>query len=347
MKPQEKLADALFDLPPIQLIDCRPEPVRQTLPVQPYPAPSIADLRRLKVEEFFNSSSLSPNSRKLYQRELRRFLHWTDHTWTEFKPRHIALYKAYLSQEVLTVQGKPLAKSSINAALATLKSFFGWLRQCYPDLLPADPTVGTRFEKLPLPPVQSLSQEQVNRVWSALAEVGETRLRDAALLHLLGHGLRAGEVVALNVGAFDGRLVFLADTKTDEPRLVPLRQSAADGVQAYLDWRQAGGECLSEERPLLLSHHQGRRSERLSYHGLYYAIERLGELAGLPNLHPHQFRHTYATVLLLQGVDPMHAKRLTGHRSERAFKRYTLRSEQDAAIAAFYRAVGEAEKEKN
>lgn len=52
--------------------------------------------------------------------------------------------------------------------------------------------------------------------------------------------MQAGEIGTLNVGAFDGRLLFLADTKTDEPRIVPLRQSAAEGVQAYLDWRRAG-----------------------------------------------------------------------------------------------------------
>ncbi|MHC5827211.1 MAG: site-specific integrase, partial [Nostoc sp.] len=57
--------------------------------------------------------------------------------------------------------------------------------------------------------------------------------------------------------------------------------------------------------------------------------------------HPHSFRHTYATDLLLLGVDPSHARKLTGHQSEKAFRRYTLRSEQEAAIAAYYRAIGE------
>ncbi|MBV9388150.1 MAG: hypothetical protein JOZ78_17145 [Chroococcidiopsidaceae cyanobacterium CP_BM_ER_R8_30] len=44
----------------------------------------------------------------------------------------------------------------------------------------------------------------------------------------------------------------------------------------------------------------------------------------------------YATNLLLQGLDPSHAKRLTWHQSERAFRRYTLWSEQEAAITAYY-----------
>lgn len=54
-------------------------------------------------------------------------------------------------------------------------------------------------------------------------------------------------------------------------------------------------------------------------------------------LHPHAFHHTYATELILQGIDPTHARRLTGHKEEKVFKRYTLRNEQSAAIAAFYR----------
>ncbi|RUS92296.1 hypothetical protein DSM107010_73200 [Chroococcidiopsis cubana SAG 39.79] len=41
------------------------------------------------------------------------------------------------------------------------------------------------------------------------------------------------------------------------------------------------------------------------------------------------------------GVDPTHARKLTGHQSEKALERYTLRGEQEAAIAAYYRAVGE------
>ena len=59
------------------------------------------------------------------------------------------------------------------------------------------------------------------------------------LVNILSHGLRAGEIVALNVGAFDGKLLFLADTKTDEPRLVPLRRESRMVVKNYLEWRES------------------------------------------------------------------------------------------------------------
>ncbi|WP_375506663.1 hypothetical protein [uncultured Nostoc sp.] len=48
---------------------------------------------------------------------------------------------------------------------------------------------------------------------------------------------------------------------------------------------------------------------------------------------------------MLLGINPTHARKLTGHRSDRAFRRHTLRGEQQAAIAAYYRAIGEEEAE--
>lgn len=92
---------------------------------------------------------------------------------------------------------------------------------------------------------------------------------------------------------------------------------------------------------MILLHHVVQQGQRLSYHGIYFVIEKIGELAEIPDLHPHTFRHTYATELLLQGLDPTYAQKLTGHRNELALKRYTLRSEQEAAISAYYRAIGE------
>jgi integrase/recombinase XerD len=61
-----------------------------------------ADLRWFKVEEFLNGGNLAANSRKLYTRELARFLGWTDLLWGELKMRHLALYKLYLIEEVRT-----------------------------------------------------------------------------------------------------------------------------------------------------------------------------------------------------------------------------------------------------
>ncbi|MBD2358721.1 site-specific integrase [Tolypothrix sp. FACHB-123] len=334
-------------LPPIKLISIEDTTVnresggskRHTLKTPP------TDIRWVKVLEFLRSNNLAPNSRKLYSRELKRFLGWTQLHYHELRPRHFGLYKEYLRDEVKTDTGKSLSKSSINAGLAAIKSFFKWMCFTYPEIITTNPTQGVKLEKVPLPPAQSLTPEQMERVWSALEFLGETKQRDTALVHILSHGLRAGEIVQLNVGSFDGKLLFLPDTKTNEPRLVPLRSQSREVLADYLRSRSQQSEELNSQSPLMISHHASYKGDRLSYHGIYFAVEKIGELAGIEDLHPHQFRHTYATDLLLLGVDPTHARKLTGHQSEKAFRRYTLRSEQEAAIAAYYRAIGE-EQEK-
>jgi len=294
-------------LPPIKLILFPTAAVEPATPTPRKPGriakiQTPSDLRWIKVQEFLRSSGLSPNTRRSYERELKRFINWTELHWQDMRSRHLGQYKEYLMEQVETDQKKPLSKNSINAALTALKSFFNWLSLTYPEILNANPTVGVKFEKVPLPPAQSLTPEQVRRVWEALEFLEETRQRDTVLVHILSHGLRAGEIITLNVAAFDGKLLFLADTKTDEPRLVPLRRESREVVKDYLQWRESQGEVLTSERPLILSHHKMRRGERLSYHGIYFAVEKIGELAGLPDLHPHQFRHTYATNLLVQGL---------------------------------------------
>jgi integrase/recombinase XerD len=304
------------------------------------------DIRWPIVQEFLRCGNLSNNSKKLYERELKRFLGWTQCQWGELQTRHLGQYKQYL-MELENESGRKLAKNSLNSALTGLKSFFRWLVETYPELCPANPTKGVKFERVPMPPAQSLTPEEVERVWGAIAQRGETRLRDLALVHLLNHNLRAGEVVAATVGAFDGRLVSIPETKTGQPRLVPLSPTGQVAVSDYLDWRREQGEDLKPEQPLILSHYRGWDGAGLSYHGIYFAIETIGEMAGLPELHPHQFRHTAATELLRKGLDPAHARRLTGHTDERSFRRYTLRSEQEAAIEAYYRAIeGKESKEK-
>jgi integrase/recombinase XerD len=334
-----------FDnLPPIKLIPLNDQAVSAVQQNPRNRATKIAaptDIRWLKVLEFLRSNNLAPNSRKLYERELKRFLGWTQLHYHELRPRHFGLYKEYLRDQVQTDTGRPLSKSSINAGVAALKSFFKWMYYTYPDMIATNPTLGIRLEKVPLPPAQSLTPEQMERVWSALQLLGETKQRDTALIHILSHGLRAGEVVDLNVGSFDGKLLFLPDTKTNEPRLVPLRKESREVLAEYLRSRLELGEVLNSLSPLMISHHASYKGERLSYHGIYFAVEKIGELALIEDLHPHSFRHTYATDLLLLGVDPSHARKLTGHQSEKAFRRYTLRSEQEAAIAAYYRAIGE------
>jgi len=80
---------------------------------------------------------------------------------------------------------------------------------------------------------------------------------------------------------------------------------------------------LTSEGRLLLSYDLRSPRQRLGYQGIYYFTKvRLGKAAGISDLNPHRFRHTYATGLVKLRIDTLLAQSLTGHKSEQVFQRY-------------------------
>jgi len=315
-------------LPPIRLISFNSAPAPQQLPVPPQ------DLRCLRVEEFLLARSLSANSQRAYRRELARFLEWTDRSLADITPRQIAQFKFYLLEQGLTA-------TSVNRALATLKSFFSWLMKADPDLRQHDPTEPVMLEKVPLPPARDLSPEEVAALIEALEYRGETQSRDTALLAILSHGLRASEVLGLNVDDYDGVRLTIREAKDDSTGTVPLSKASRAALDDYLEWRRAQGESRQLETPMFVGQGHNNSGERLGYKGLYNVVRDLGELAGVKNLTPHRLRHTYACNLLLLGMDSLHARTLTRHKSESSFQRYAKRAKAAAAERAYYLAIGE------
>jgi integrase/recombinase XerD len=352
-------------LPPIRLVSAQSSvPLRSAEPT---------DLRWLRVEEYFQARSLADNTQKAYRRELKRFLAWTDRAWSDLTPRQIAQFKAYL-------QGQNLSPNSINRALTALMSFFDWFRAAYPEQIAHDPTTAVEMERVPLPPARDLSEIEIAALYLALEKRGETEVRDRALLAVLGHGLRAEEVVNLNVEDYDGVRLMIREAKDDSTGTVPLSRQAREQLNTYLVQRRSEEGDLSPDSPLFLSIGRNRVGQRLGYQGLYYAVKALGKIAAeqaqlalerrqrieqgelepdpqnrwgqfneaeikqiltLVSVHPHQLRHTFATGLLLRGVESLHARTLTRHKSEASFKRYAKRALGAAAERAFYQSIGE------
>ncbi len=65
---------------------------------------------------------------------------------------------------------------------------------------------------------------------------------------------------------------------------------------------------------IFVSHSRRNQGERLSYDGIRKVVEAICLMTGL-DLHAHQFRHTFATNLVLKGMNPYHVMTLTRHKS--------------------------------
>lgn len=197
--------------------------------------------------------------------------------------------------------------------LSAVRSFCKFLKDV--GLMDADPSAAIDAPILGKSLPKDLSPQQVAELVEA--NLGKTPLRDQAILELLyGAGLRAAEVVAINLADIDiqGRSVLVRG-KGRKERLAVFGEQAADVIQAYLaDERPTGKEALFVNS----------KGGRLTTRTVQRIVERRRALAGLPkDATPHSLRHSFATHMLNGGADLKTIQQLLGHESLATTQVYT------------------------
>ena len=318
---------------PLQPIAGLPQSDRPSQPKKPI------ELRTLRVEEFLQARSLAPKTQRAYCQDLQHFLNWTEKGWAEVTPRQVAQFKAHLLRQELESGQRVLSDASVRRVLGTLKNFYSWMvRSRYLNL---DPTIEVELPKLTEPEAQNLKDTEVAQIYAAVA-ASSLPQRNVALISVLLHGLRAEEVSALNLEDYEDRRLHIREAKADSKGFVPLTIQGKQDLDQYLQWRQMGGEILSPASPLFISHSRRNAGKRLGYDGIRKLMNQIAEQTGI-EFHAHRFRHTFATNLVLKGMNPYHAMTLTRHRSVQNFRRYTKAADQAAAEAAFDQIMGGSE----
>jgi site-specific recombinase XerD len=288
------------------------------------------DLRQARIDEFLDSRSLQPKSRRAYQADLKIFMDWCELPWTEVSRRKITQFKNFLIRE------RQLALSSVNRGLQTLKSFYRWL--LLSEYVTADPTIGIQLERLPESVSKDLDDDEVIRIYEAI-ELSKFPERDRAIFTVLLHGLRGEELCNLNIENYCERELVIPIAKWDSKGEVPLTKLGLQHLDEYLAWRNYRGDELLPESPLFISLSNRNYGNRLTYWGVRHVMDDLAEKTGL-DLHSHRGRHTFATNLIVKyELDPSLAMELTRHRDIKSFKRYTNRKNKVAAKRAFLKAV--------
>ncbi len=313
-------------IPEIQII-----PTRQVRSQPEIPSPEPANFRELRVEEFLQARSLAPKTQKAYRQDLQQFLEWNERSWADVTPRQIAQFKAHLMRVEETERA--LSDATVRRILGTVKNFFGWMARS--RYIAFDPTTEVELPKLTEPEAQNLNEAEVEKIYQAIGQNSMPE-RNLALISILLHGLRANEVSALNREDFDGRRLRIRKAKADSKGFVPLTETAIEILENYLTWRQQQGEEeIQPISPLFVSHSRRNRGARLSYEGIRKVVDAIALKTGI-DLYAHRCRHTFATDLVLKGMNPYHVMTLTRHRSVQSFRRYTKAADQAAAEAAFY-----------
>ena len=204
-----------------------------------------------------------------------------------------------------------LSGSSSARYFSSLKGFFLYLlKNKYILKNPIEKITAPKIAKR-LPGV--LDVNEIDKILSAPEVNDKLGLRDKAILELFyACGTRVSELIDLKVNDlfFDDEIIRVFG-KGSKERLIPIGSSAINWV----------GEYLKKGRPLLMKKSKSEnnlflnsRGSKLSRMGVWKIIDRYVKEAGIEKeVHPHTFRHSFATHLLEGGADLRAVQEMLGH----------------------------------
>jgi site-specific recombinase XerD len=255
-------------------------------------------------------SGLSAHTRRAYAHDVDEFVEWCERGGCpiprDLDHRTLRRYLAYL-------QTRGFARPTISRKAASIRAYVRHLRRrgMLERDVAADVQTPRGTRRLPRVPRQSETIELLDDAANRDHAVDDDprALRDHAILELLyGAGLRVSECCGLDVADVDQRRRTVTVLgKGAKVRRVPLGDVALRAVQAYV--REARPAMVRETTNALFVNARGRR---MTPRDVTRAIARY-PLADGRVLHPHAFRHAYATHLLEGGADLRAVQELLGH----------------------------------
>ena len=143
-------------------------------------------------------------------------------------------------------------------------------------------------------------------------------IRDLAIVELMySSGLRVSETVNINLSDFEDNMSFLrVFGKGSKTRLVPLGRFAINAIKNWLVERQ---KIATKTEALFLN----SKGTRLSVRSVQIRLKKMAVKQGLPPIHPHMLRHSFATHMLESSGDLRTIQELLGHSSLSTTQIYT------------------------
>ena len=256
--------------------------------------------------------NLSENTTKSYERDLKKlYLFLEKLNITNYSDIKEEICSAWIG-DLYSQNNKP---KSIQRHLSSAKGFFRFLKKN--NLISSSP-----FELVTAPKSSNtlpdvLSPEDVEQLLN-FNPSNTIEIRDMAIVELMySSGLRVSETVNINISDFEENMSFLRVIgKGSKTRLVPMGRFAINAINNWLNER----EKISNNTDALFLNSKG---SRLSVRSIQLRLKKMAINQGLPPVHPHMLRHSFATHMLESSGDLRTIQELLGHSSLSTTQIYT------------------------
>lgn len=263
--------------------------------------------------------SLSKNSVEAYLRDVNLLFDYLASEQPELKLESIRL--PHLEAFLAYVTELGLAIPTQARILSGLRAFFRYL--LLESIISDDPTELLEAPKAARNLPDILSIEDIDRIMEGIDHSKPEGVRNRAMLETLySCGLRVSELIGLRISDLYPELGFLrVRGKGDRERLVPLGQTAADRIITYKDEIRVHVPVQEGSGDILFLNRRGKALSRMM---IFTIIRDLALKAGLRvSVHPHMFRHSFATHLVERGADLRAVQEMLGHKSITTTEIYT------------------------
>jgi len=256
--------------------------------------------------------NLSENTSKSYERDLKKLhLFLSDLNISEYSQISAETCSAWVGS-LYSQNNNP---KSIQRHLSSAKGFFRFLKKN--NLIESSP-----FELISAPKSSStlpevLSPEDVEQLLN-FKPTNMIEIRDMAIIELMySSGLRVSETANINISDFEENKTFLrVFGKGSKTRLVPMGRFA---ISAINNWLMEREKILNNTDALFLN----SKGTRLTVRSIQLRLKKMAIKQGLPPIHPHMLRHSFATHMLESSGDLRTIQELLGHSSLSTTQIYT------------------------
>lgn len=230
----------------------------------------------------------------------------------------------HVGEFLTTMADDGRSANTLRIRLKSLRLWFTYMAAAEDCAVTRNPAAAVALPEEKLPPVPVISDEDLAVLLRSMNGASLIDRRDTAIIRmLLDTGVRRGELVAIDVDHLDLRLqeVTLYRTKGGRPRIVPFGGRTTLALRRYLRIRERHPAAASSALFVAARAPQSG-SWRMTGGGIGEMLTRRCTAAGLPNIHAHQFRHTWADDLLSNGANEGDVERLAGWQSPLMVRRY-------------------------
>lgn len=270
---------------------------------------------------------LTPSTRQFYTAKLSVFIRWCQEHQVDTLG---VLTSTDIRRFLVHIQRRQLSSQYQHNLARAIRAF---LNYCVRDeLLDKSPFDKVQMPKLEKKIPQALTASEISAILRSC-----TQDRDRAIcLFLLDSGVRASELIALNMGDIDLKTgtVMVRVGKGQKQRTTYIGAKTRKAVKRYFSQRRGR---LRDSTPAFVSEHGG---ERMTISGMVQLMERLRVRSGVKGCKCHNFRRTFAITCLRNGMNIYVLAKLMGHTDITVLRQYLALVENDLEEAhARYGAV--------